>query len=212
MPCKKSTYRYTEEHSELCQTFNMELVKLVAAVNYFRKTLFVRSLEEFSIRLNLCKLVSSFEYAWVCLGSEYTAIWLNITNYAKVLNMPQYNWIFLNRHKYAWIMSEYAWNRNLEPGKVINTLWYRDVLRTSSTSNKERFAKTNIVFKLTIFAKRSNMFDRMLNILLNMPGLHKVMEMPKCSLEYCLNMSEYAWKRTSKIALKSLYKLLRAYW
>ena len=133
----------------------------------------------------------------ICLNTLGFSICLNVPEYARVMNIFQQN---------AWKCLKQDVKDSLEKK---DTEVYSELLQTSSI---ERYAKINIV--VNYFCKtfwevwKGVEYPRVLN----MPGLHKVMNLPYYDLDYWLYIFEYAWNRTLKIALKSLYKLPRTYW
>ena len=80
-------------------------MKIIIAVNYFRKTLHHRCLKSFWICLGfwICQRseytgVLNMPVLWICQGSGCTTV-LNISGLHGSRNMPEYAWIILG---YAW--------------------------------------------------------------------------------------------------------------
>ena len=77
-----------EAHSKFWQT-SKDGTSKTGCGWYFCKLLNLRSSAEFWICLNLWKLVLSFEYTWIHLGSQYKWICLNMTGFWICLNKPE---------------------------------------------------------------------------------------------------------------------------
>ena len=114
---------------------------------------------------------SGYILVLICQDSEYGRV-LNMQELHRVLNMPQYGWIYLSRTWICLNMSGFTiMNRFLNMYHIIHcaeslyklmSIWEKGISEPGQRSKMERFRKIIIVFNY--FCKKSYIFESVLDV------------------------------------------------